>query len=127
MEPREIANEEYVSQYGSRESGEAVFWDRPRPEDTDGALSVTLGELTPEEARKPVRGRGMPDVADGVRHARVGDLREKGLTVVHTPNRRNPGHASVRWAGAWGDEVAGKFNESFSVPMWHGEPDDEGY
>jgi hypothetical protein len=122
MQPREIDDGEYVSQYGSRQTGKAFFWDRPRPRDFDG-LSVMIGRLTPEEARQPVRRDGMASHLDGVRYAKVGDLRALGMEVVHTPSRANPDHVSVRRAGEWGDEVAGRFNECFEGPQWYEEPE----
>jgi hypothetical protein len=126
FEPRGIGDEEHVSQYGSRENGEPVFWDTPRPEDTDGALSVLLGKVTPEEARRAVRrSHGAMSSADGVRYARAGELRAQGFEVVHTPRRENPGHASVRLAGVWGNQAAGKFNSCFCEVKWHGEPEKE--
>jgi hypothetical protein len=63
---REIRDEEYVSQYGSRLTGQPEFRDRPREKD-HGALSSILGQVTAAEARRRVR-------QAGVRYAKVGDL-----------------------------------------------------
>src|SRR5580658_870959 len=65
-QPREIGDDEYLSQYGSRQGGKPLFWSRPRPADTDG-LSATIGRLTPAEARRPVRMVGAATSDDGVR------------------------------------------------------------
>ena len=62
----EIGDDEYLSQYGSRQGGKPLFWSRPRPADTDG-LSATIGRLTPAEARRPVRMVGAATSDDGVR------------------------------------------------------------
>ena len=120
-QPREIGDDEYLSQYGSRQGGKPLFWSRPRPTDTDG-LSATIGRLTPAEARKPVRMTGAATSDDGVRYARAGDLRAKGFEVTHTPSRRNKDHTSISHAGEWDATMEGTFNESWSDPLWHEEP-----
>jgi hypothetical protein len=119
-QPREIGDDEYLSQYGSRQGGKPLFWSRPRPTDTDG-LSATIGRLTPAEARKPVRMIGAATRDDGVRYARVGDLRAKGFEVTHTPSKRNKDHTSISCAGEWDATMEGTFNESWSDPLWHEE------
>ena len=121
LQPREIGDEEYLSQYGSRLTGKPVFWDRPRPVDTDG-LSATIGRLTPAEARRPVRRIGPAASDDGVRHAPAGALRAMGFQVTHTPSQRNKDHVSVSYAGEWDVTMEGKFNECWSAPQWHEEP-----
>lgn len=118
MAARVIADDEYVSQYGSRQTGAPMFWDRPRPKDIDG-LSALLGRLSPAEARKRVRRIGSPTPADGVRYARVGDLRITDFLVDHTPWPGNSLHVSVRYRGVWDDGVAGKFEGCFGQPVWH--------
>jgi len=115
IRPREIADDEYVSQYGSQQRG---FQDRPRIQDTDG-LSGILGELTPAEARRRVRRVGAPTGDDGVRYARVGDLRAAYFEVRHTPWPGNTLHVSIRYPSEWDDAVAGTFNRCFSDPVWH--------
>jgi hypothetical protein len=119
-QPREIGDDEYLSQYGSRQGGKPLFWSRPRPTDTDG-LSATIGRLTPAEARKPVRMTGAATSDDGVRYARAGDLRAKGFEVTHTPSSRNKDHTSISHAGEWDATMEGTFNESWSDPLWHEE------
>ena len=121
MESRAIGNEEYVSQYGSRQTGMPVFWDRPRPQDVDG-LSALLGKLSPAAARSRVRRAGAPVPADGVRYARVGELRARSFAVDHTPWPGNSLHVSIRYRGMWDDEVAGRFEACFTKPVWHEEP-----
>lgn len=120
LRSRAITDDEFVSQYGSRETGEAFFWDRPRPKDRDG-LSAMLGKVTPAEARKPVRRVGALTEDDGVRYARVGDLRKRGFIVTHTPSRGNTDHVSIRYPGAWDDDISRAFDESWSNPQWHEE------
>ncbi len=121
LQPREIADDEYVSQYGTRRRGRPGFRDHPRLTDIDG-VSVVLGKVTPAQARRPVR-RGPPTEEDGVRYIKVGDLRAKGFIVVHTPRARNTQHASISYPGEWDREVAGTFNECSSDPQWHQEPE----
>jgi len=105
---REIRDEEYVSQYGSRLTGQPEFRDRPREKD-HGALSSILGQVTAAEARRRVRQAGSPNSGDGVRYAKVGDLRAHGFTVTHSPWPRNTKHVSIRYPGDWDDQVAGTF------------------
>ncbi len=119
LQPREIADDEYVSQYGTRPEGKPRFRDRPRLEDTDG-VSVILGKVAPGEARRAVR-RGAPTEEDGVRYIKVGDLRAKGLIVVHTPRAGNTRHASIRYPGEWDHRVAGRFEECCTEPLWYHE------
>jgi hypothetical protein len=122
IEAREIRDEEYVSHYGSRLTGQPVFRDRPREKD-HGALSAILGQVTAAEARRRVRQAGSPTGDDGVRYARVGDLRAQGFTVTHSPWPRNTRHVSIRYPGGWDNEVAGTFNACFGTPQWHEEPE----
>jgi hypothetical protein len=124
LERREIGDEEHVSQYGSRLTGQPNFWDHPRAQDTDG-LSVILGRATPAEARRPVRTVGVPTSDDGVRYARVGDLRARGFVVTHTPNRRNRLHTSISCPGKWDNLAIDRFNECFGDPIWHEESREE--
>jgi hypothetical protein len=127
MEPREIDDEEYVSQYGSRQTGSPGFLNQPRQVDVDG-LSVTLGKLTPEEARRYVRRGGKIGRDDGVRHARVGDLRRQGMLVTNTPSRENPDHASIsrpgKGPGEWSVEDQGTYDTCYGVPEWHEETEE---
>ena len=120
-QPREIGDDEYLSQYGSRQGGKPVFWDQPRTTDVDG-LSATIGRLTPAGARGFVRFIGVPTSDDGVRYARAGDLRAKGFKVTHTPSRRNKDHASISYPGEWDATMEGTFNECWGDPLWHEEP-----
>lgn len=120
-QPREIGDDESLSQYGSRQGGKPVFWDRPRTTDIDG-LSATIGRLTAAEARKLVRFIGVPTSDDGVRYARVGDLRANGFEVTHTPSRRNKDHSSTSYEGEWDATMEETFNECWSDPLWHEEP-----
>jgi hypothetical protein len=120
---REIGDDEYVSQYGSLLDSPRAFRDRPRLKDL-GAVSVILGRILPAQARKLVRFAGAPAKEDGVRHARVGDLRRAGFVVGHAPSGRNPDHARVRYAAVeWDDEVAGRFRSCFTEPVWYEEPE----
>jgi hypothetical protein len=120
VQPREIGDEEYVSQYGSRMTGQPNFWDHPRPEDLDG-LSATIGRLTPAEARPLVRRSGSITGDDGVRYALVGDLRGHGFKVSHTPSQRNKDHASISYDSEWDGTMTGKFTECWSDPVWYEE------
>lgn len=122
LKPREIGDDECVSQYGSRITGSPVFRERPRLSD-EGEVSVSLGTLTPAEVRSHVRLGGVPTSEDGARYVRAGDLRIEGFEVVHKPTRRNPDHAVVRYPGEWDESVVGAFNKHCSAPVWHEEPE----
>jgi hypothetical protein len=122
LKPREIGDDEYLSQYGSRSTGSPDFRERPRLKD-EGGLSVSLGRLTPAEVRSLVRLAGVPTSEDGARYVRAGDLRRQGFEVVHKPTRRNPDHAVVRYPREWDEPVAGMFNKHCSAPVWHEEPE----
>ncbi len=122
LQARHVRDDEYVTHYGSRVTGEAVFWDRPRPRDRDG-VSVIVGNLTPAEARPLVRREGAPTEDDGVRHVLVGDLRALGFEVTHTPRPRDTRHVSIRYSEEWDDQVAGMFHSCWSKPQWHGDPE----
>ena len=125
IQPREIGDDEYVSHYGSRLTGEVVFKDHLRPQDR-GALSVIIGKVTPAEARCRVRKAGEVSGDEGVRYARVEDLRAQGFTVTHAPRAGNILHARVGFDGAWDDGVAGKFNQCFDTPLWYEEESEGG-
>lgn len=74
-------------------------------------MSVTVGQRSAGEMGILV-GR-KPSENDAVRYARVGDLRQAGFQVRHTPSRRNPDHASVEWIGEWSNSVAARFDLCF--------------
>lgn len=120
-----ISDDAYVSQYVSRESGEPDLRCRPRPQDTDG-VSVFLGIMSAGTVCFNVRGKikgQNPDETDGVRRARVGDLRERGFQVVRTPNPRKPLHASVQYVGTWDEAVDSAFEACFGDVVWYGDED----
>jgi len=121
-QPREIGADEYVSQYGSRLTGEPVFWDHLKPADIDG-LSAIIGQVTPAEGRRRVRGprSGPPTRDDGIRYALVADLEKEGFRVTDTGWPGNTKHVSISYPGEWDDTVAGKFNKCFGAPLWHEE------
>ena len=112
--PREIRDDEFVSQYGSLRK-DPVFRARPRPgSPMRRAMSVTIGRRSAAEMALFVD--RTPDPAtDGVRYATAGELRKAGFQVVHTPSRANRDHASVEWDNEWDDTVAEKFNECFEA------------
>jgi hypothetical protein len=122
LEPRRIFNSEYVSQYGSRLTGSAVFHDRPRTKDRE-ALSVIAGQIPVDEARVRVRGlkAGPPTSTDGVRYALVGDLRAQDFVVTHDPRPGNMKHVRIGYKGTWDDRVASNLDRCFSEPTWHDE------
>jgi len=86
-------------------------------------MSTILGKVSPAEAHRRVRMTGEPSRYDGVRYALVGDLRALGFVITHDPRPGNTKHVSVSYPGEWDDSVAGKFNQCFSVPFWHGKPE----
>lgn len=122
MQPREISNDEYVSQrVHIDDDGQLIILNAPRLKDND-RLSGTLGQRSAADMQKRVRRHPIPPCEkDGVRYARVGTLRDAGFTLEHAPNSRNPEHATLRWASVWDERVAGIFNGCFSAPLWHAE------
>lgn len=114
VEPRAIGDDEVVSHLVSRTEGGAVrALASPRPVD-QGRLSVVIGELTAADAVRLAFRRPAIDT-DGVRHARVGDLRAAGFEVIHTPTRMNPEHASIQAVQSWVDR---SFTECFDEIVW---------
>lgn len=112
LEPREIDDEEWLSQCGQRRQQRPwKFRSMPRPEKEPPELDISmiLGRLSPAEADVAAFGPGRPtDRRRAVRHARVGDLRAAGFRVEHTPFLGSPDHVSVFWAGEWvWDEAVG--------------------
>lgn len=110
--PREIDDDETVTQYGNLGSQPPFRAgprnDSPRPR----AMSVTLGRRSASDMAVLVHRSPDPRI-DTVRYARVGRLRSAGFAVVHRPSRRNPDHASVEWPGTWDDGVAERFDACF--------------
>jgi hypothetical protein len=124
LQPRAISDDEYVTHYGSRMTGQPVFRDHLRQVDR-GALSVIAGKVTPARARALVRFADPdPTKDDGARYALARDLRQAGFTLTHAPSARNPDHSRVSYpAGEWNDAIAGIFNACFGDPEWHEEPE----
>lgn len=122
MKRREIQDDEWVSQrVWVNDDEEVVILNAPRPKDND-RLSVILGRLTPAEAYKRVRlqARRIPPCdKDGVRHARVSDLRRAGFDVQHEPSNRNPEHALVGCDDEWDTETEARFEACFGERVWH--------
>jgi hypothetical protein len=121
-EPREISDDEYVTQVGSVSRRGSNIWSTPRfsfrsapRADVDkGAMSVILGRVPIEKAVPLVARRA--DAAgsgDAVRYALVSDLRKEGFSVEHTPSRTIPDHGSVRWEGEWDEQAFEAFDNCF--------------
>lgn len=121
MQSREIDDEEYVSRYGTRDES---FRDRPTRLKDQGRMSLQLGKLTPAQVHRRISLKPLTG-DEGVRHARVGDLRSQGFVVKHTPHRGNTEHVSICYPSTWDDEVAGKFRSCFDEPQWHEELEEE--
>jgi hypothetical protein len=118
LDAEDIADDEYVTQRIERGRAEI---DRPRVSDFDGMVSVSRGRKTPSQMFHVVRKAAKCGPDDGARYARVGDLRSAGFDVTHTPNRRNPDHASVSYPADWDDPVALLFRSCFSERRWNRE------
>lgn len=117
----ELGPDEFVTQYVTDPLTQ-VARNRLRSRDLDG-LSAIRGVLTPAEAYRLVRSvaarRAPPSGLDGVRYARVGDLRDAGFTVAASPTKRNQEHVSIAYPGVWTDGIAATFDGVFSEPHWH--------
>jgi hypothetical protein len=116
-----VESPEALTQYGNRihltEHG-SVFRNRPRVADADG-LSLQVGALPPLRIRQAAMRRSTRD-GDGVRLTTETILKQAGFTVMRTPTRMNPGHASVRFDGEWTDEVAARFDSCFTEGLFVG-------
>src|SRR5690348_9444649 len=84
----QIEDDETVTQRVVRGPGAPPEIDEPRLQDR-GKVSVIRGCKSPADAYHVVRKGGQPGSNDGARYAEVGDLREAGFVVTHTPNNRN--------------------------------------
>jgi len=113
-----VHDDEYVTQLTERDG---TFRRAPRvAREVD--FSVTRGtvgvaaalaavvkdrEPLPEEIQK-----------NRVRHARVGDLRDAGFEVIHTPGRvRNGPHVSIVWMGDDGSEATAPWTNEVSASL----------
>lgn len=111
--PRDIGDDEVLTQYGQQDVDTEAFHCAPRAVDRDG-LSLIAGTLTVEEACQMVhRGRCVEHDKCGVRHTTAGRLRRAGFVLLHTPNKRNPNHVSVTHGVNWDDDAAASFNLCF--------------
>lgn len=92
----------------------------PRSDVDGGEISLLLGECSIALAAKKVRRRNRVLPGDGVRRARVGDLRHEGFAVRHTPTRSNALHVSASQADGneWDDDVSGRFDKCFGEPHY---------
>jgi len=114
-----LNNDEIVTQWAP-ETGE--FRRRPRPE-MEVEVSVLRGRLSAISAAERIRVAEKKRTNSRVRYARVGDLREAGFAVVHTPGRVAGGvHCSVVFpsfdplveqAIPWPDKVSDEFDRCF--------------
>lgn len=122
MRSRAILDHEWVSQRVYLDEGDRLMiLNAPRPKDDD-RLSVTVGRLSPAEMYKRVRlqARTIPPCErDGVRHAKVGDLRDAGFNLIHAPSNRNPDHATVACEQEWDEQTEEKFHGCFGDLVWH--------
>jgi hypothetical protein len=116
LTPREIADEEWLSQCGQRKQQRPWnFQSAPRPgkEPPELDVSMILGRLTPEEAELAAFGPRSSDRRRAVRHVKVRDLRAAGFRVEHTPRLGTPDHVSVFWdgEGLWDVTVSASLND----------------
>jgi hypothetical protein len=118
-EGRPIGDDEVITQYGNlMKPNEPPFRSRPRFEKPENDVSAMLGPATVTECAQRVTRRPALPGKDGVRHAKVGDLRAAGFTVVHSPSRGNRDHVSIELDGAWDDDEDQLFNQCWSEPEW---------
>lgn len=107
-------DEEWVSQKLSHSRPDI---DSPRPQDF-GGVSVILGRLDVESVYRLVVKAGKAASDDGVRYARVGELRAAGFEVVRAPTNRNPAHLRVERESVWSHGAAVAFVSCFSETVW---------
>ncbi len=133
VEPREIADDEVVSHYGTPgwpgwdpedvpEGERDGFRGIPRPERNESGMSVQLGRLTPAEMVELMMGRS-PRPHDAVRHTTAGKLREAGFVITHAPTRFHPEHATVEFPGEWTQDVVESWHDCFGPPTVHEDAD----
>lgn len=93
---RHIQNDEILSQYGMKGSEGNEFRGQPRFDDTgEQELSMLVGKMSRKDAHDYVAGHRALSNRDSVRYFRVGDLRDRGYVITHTPTQQNPYHISV--------------------------------
>jgi hypothetical protein len=126
MDARDLDDDEWLTQYGSRlvrrQPTGTPFRHRPRFDDDETDISVLVGRISAEEACLKVA-RQTPYVGIGVRYTKVGTLRSAGFAVEHTPTTRIPEHASVTHA-EWqqlGKPVDETLDGCFDPAIWWGE------
>lgn len=117
-EVEEIADNEWLSQYGSIL---AVIDGEPfkgEPGRNQEDLSLIRGRVSPDQAAESVsRRRKEAAPGEGVRYVRAGNLRDAGFTVMHTPTSRNKNHVSVTaegTSGIWAAEHKLRYRECFN-------------
>jgi hypothetical protein len=116
---RPLAASEGLSQFGH--SGKPVesrpFKNRPLFDQDQTELSLTIGNLSADEARKLIAPL-LPPEGSGVRYTTVGRLREAGFAVRHNPTPHNPNHVSVAFKAEWNEKVDIAFDQCFDTPNW---------
>lgn len=121
LEPREIADDEELTQYGRVTSAPAnpdhpgipTFRIAPRADADSDGLSLMLGHQTADEMVRAVRRFPKLTSDDRVRYVTAGRLRDAGFVVRHTPTRKNPGHVSVTKDGEWDTVTEVEFDVCF--------------
>lgn len=93
------------------------FRNRPRPKRDDDGISVVRGKWSITEAKAKAFGQQSlpPSTDEGVRHATVGNLRQRGFDVDHRPTNNNRDHVTVgkNKVGHWSGDDCRSFDEAF--------------
>jgi hypothetical protein len=120
----ELDDDEVLTQYGNRERPPGQpFRNKPRA-GKETAISPLRGRLTVDEAARAVNRHRSPREGahpdDGVRYAKVGDLRRAGVRAALSPTRLIPGHVSATLDGEarWTDDVRTGFDACFTETVW---------
>jgi hypothetical protein len=93
---RDIADEEYLTQYGQEGSEGSQFRGQPRFDQTgEQDLSMLVGKFSAQEALELIASHRSVTPRDSVRYFLVKDLRERDYVITHTPTLKNPYHISV--------------------------------
>lgn len=110
-----LANEAWATQYGTRSQG---FSTKPKTGQT--ALSLSEGQRDLAFMCRAVGAANRKNKQNqGVRFARVGDLRSAGFLVCRDPiHPDNPEHLVVQFLADWGENEERVFDECFIDPVW---------